>query len=384
MSGNGPTGEMRPSAPEGRTAAEDLILRAEKAIADEEMVVALKLLDAAEAAGAEPDRCAGNRWMTHMLRGDLPAAWCESDAIRRRGAPDPHRFWMGEDLRGKRVILRSLHGFGDAVQMFRFLPRLQAMAAHLIVEVPPRLVELAPFFDGVTEVITWGEGAPAQSPLWDVQLEVMELPYLLRVSTGELAPKHGYLRLPAALRVEVAASMEAKRAASMKAERVPRVGVVWTAGHWNPSRSIAPELLAGLARVEGVEFWSLEHRHGSAANSSFPAQPTDSWRDAAEVGDGILRLAATVEQLDLVITVDTLAAHLAGALGVPCWLLLQHRADWRWMSGRTDSPWYPTLQLYRQRAPGDWAGLLATVAADLKVWAEAWAPAGKAAEPVNC
>ncbi len=333
---------------------EEIILEAERAVAAEDFAAALPLLDEAERLGIEPDRCAGNRWLAYMMCGDLPRAWQQSDAIRRRGAPDPHRFWNGEDLSGKRVILRSLHGFGDAVQMFRFLPRLQAVAAKLIVEVPPRLLELAPCFAGVDEVVTWGEGAPSEPPAWDVQLEVMELPYLLRVSGEDLQPTSGYLRLPPALVTRTAAVLGRRSK--------PRVGVVWAAGHWNPSRSISAELI-GQLNVSGAEFWSLQGR--AAAGHALPDR---NWRDVYECGDGIAALAAAVAGMDLVITVDTLAAHLAGALGVPCWLLLQHRADWRWMSGRTDSPWYPSLRIFRQRAPGNWEGLLAEVRGELEAW----------------
>ena len=343
-------------------AAEALVRKAEAALALGEMEAALALLDRAELAGAEPDRCAGNRWLALMQRGDLLAAWRESDAIRLRGAPDPHRFWQGEDVRGQRVILRCLHGLGDAVQMFRFLPRLRELAAELIVEVPPSLLEIAPCFsglgDGVGEVITWGEQAPARPAVWDVQIEIMEVPYLLRVSCEDLEPKQGYLQLPEKL-------LE-KTARAVGNSHRPRVGLVWTAGAWNPARSIPFELLQDLARIEEVQFWSLQ---GMDERSACPAGPEHPWRDVYEVGDGILPLAATIRHMDLVITVDTLAAHLAGALGVPCWVLLQHRADWRWMSGRADTPWYSTLRLWRQPRPGDWAGLLPAVKTNLSHFA---------------
>ncbi len=337
------------------SSAETLAQRGEAALAEEQLAEALTLLDAAEMAGAEPDRCAGNRWLAYMLSGEFQAAWRESDAIRKRGVPDPHRFWLGEDLRGKRVVVRSLHGFGDAVQMFRFLPRLQAMASQLIVEVPPRLLELAPCFAGMGDVITWGEQAPATSPAWDVQVEVMELPYLLRVEAGELAPRAGYLQLPEAV------CARAERVIGAGPRR--RVGVVWMAGHLNAARSIPFGLIERVTQVGGLELWSLEARHGLAG------APPAGWRDVYECGDGIVALAAVIEGMDLIVTVDTLAAHLAGALGVPCWLLLQHRADWRWMAGRADSPWYPSLRLWRQRAAGDWAGLLERVVAELQRWA---------------
>ncbi len=335
--------------------AETLIAAAEAALAEEDLPATLAWAERAERAGAEPDRCAGNRWMAHMLGGDFEGAWRESDAIRRRGGPDPHRFWQGEDLRGKRVILRSLHGFGDAIQMFRFLPRLQAMVSHLTVEVPPRLAELAPYFDGMGEVITWGEDAPTQAPLWDTQVEIMELPYLLRVQADDLLPRAGYLHLPTALRTE---------AADVVKGPAPRVGVVWTAGHWNPTRSVPFDLLQNLPCLKGLTFWSLEGRHGREAEPALP----QGWRDVYELGSGLLRLAAMIEAMDLVITVDTLAAHLAGTLGVPCWLMLQHRADWRWMSRRADSPWYPSLRLWRQQRPGDWPGLLRQIGDALVGW----------------
>ena len=130
----------------------------------------------------------GGRWTAHMLTGNFAAAWRESDTIRAGGAPDPHRFWAGENLRGRRVMLRCLHGYGDAVQFLRYAPRLQRTASRLTVEVPPAMMEIARYFCGVDDVITWGVDAPARAPSWDVQVEVMELPYLFR--TGSLRTAH--------------------------------------------------------------------------------------------------------------------------------------------------------------------------------------------------
>ncbi len=324
---------------------------ADSALAAERIGEALRLFDLAEPEVADPDRCAGGRWMAHMLAGNLQAAWGESDAIRRRGAPDPHRFWNGEDLRKQRLMLRSLHGFGDAVQMFRFLPRLKERVAELIVEVPPRLVELASSFEGMGQVITWGQGAPAAPPEWDVQMEVMELPYALRVSLADLEPCQGYLRLPEQERERVRETLGPTRR--------PRVGLVWCAGVWNPSRSLPFEELEPLLATEGLEFWSLQGEpEREAWRSTYQGC---SCRDVYSCGDGLLALAAVIERMDLVVTVDTLAAHLAGALGVPCWVLLQHRADWRWMCGRSDSPWYPRLRLLRQPEERNWAAVVQQV-----------------------
>ena len=182
--------------------------------------------DRAEAMGADPDGCSAARWMAAMLRGDFAAAWRESDLIRQRGGDDPHRFWMGEDPRGRRVMVRCLHGFGDAIQFLRYVPRLRAMAAHVIVEVAPRMVELAPMLDGVDEVVTWGSGAPASPPMWEVQVEVMELPYLFRTTSEELPVAVEYLRVP---REDVEEAAKAMGETSLL-----RVGVVWS----RPGRGI--------------------------------------------------------------------------------------------------------------------------------------------------
>ena len=333
---------------------------AERALADGHFAEAVRLFDGAEPHVVDRDRCAGGRWMAHMMRGDFEAAWRESDSVRKRGRPDPHRFWNGEAFAGKRVMLRSLHGFGDAVQMLRFLPRLTAQASGVVLEVAPRLVSLARCFAGTQEVITWGEGAPVRQPAWDVQLEVTELPYALRVNTGELEPKQGYLCLPEEER--------ARACEVVSTSARPRVGLVWSAGEWNPTRSVPFAMLERKLLVAGdVSFWSLQ---GEPERSAWQGRGEHArCFDSFLCGDGLVPMAAVVEQMDLVITVDTLAAHLAGALGVPCWLLLQHHADWRWMAAREDTPWYPSLRLWRRRAEGDWSELLGRVGDALRRWA---------------
>lgn len=309
----------------------------------------------AEAMGADADRCASGRWFCAMLGGDFSAAWRESDSIRARDTFDPHRFWSGEPLSGKRVIVRCLHGFGDAVQMLRYAPWLSELAAEVTFEVPPRLVLLASHFPGVRQVIDWEQPAPT----WDVQVEVMELPYIFRTDIADLPVAETYLRLPDPLIKQTGRRMGDSS--------VPRIGVVWAAGEWSPERSIPLRLLEPLFHRTEAEFWSLQG--GPAAREAGALIESGIMRDATEVcGDGLLALAATVADLDLVITVDTLAAHLAGALGRPVWLLLRYSADWRWMTARNDTPWYPNMRLFRQPAPGDWDGAVTGVGDALRAW----------------
>ncbi len=328
---------------------------AERLLEERQLLEAMAAFDLAEEMGADPDGCSAARWTASMLCGDFEAAWCESDAIRRRGGADPHRFWMGEDLRGKRVIVRCLHGFGDAIQFLRYLPWLRAVAKHVVVEVPPQMLTLAPLLDGLDDVVTWGKGAPAIAPEWDVQVEIMELPYLFRTTQAELPLAAEYLRVPWG---------EVKKAERlMAATRIPKVGVVWASGEWNPARSMPIEHVEQIVQTGCAEFWSLQG--GSARADAMKLVEGGALCDAAVCGEGLRNLAAVIANLDLVITVDTLAAHLAGAMGKPVWVMLQHAADWRWMTDRCDSPWYPEMRLFRQTTEGDWGSVIEKVQAGL-------------------
>ena len=324
-------------------------MNAQERLAEAELLLEARNLPPARAAfadaqrcGADPNHCAGSLWLTDMLAGDFETAWRQSDALRQRSAPDPHRFWNGKEIQGKRVIVRCLHGFGDAVQMLRYAPQLMRLAAHVTFEVPPRLVTLAGCLAGVDHVVTWGEQAPANPPKWDIQVEIMELPYLFRTTLADLPVAERYLQLsPALLR---------KADIEMGGRTKPRIGVVCSSGTWNPARDLPVHLVEPmLEQHPELEFWSLEIN--PEAICTLRHQPSIT-------GEGILPLAATIMNLDLVITVDTLAAHLAGALGRPAWLLLRYAADWRWLHLRTDSPWYPTIELFRQSAPGDWRSVV--------------------------
>ena len=152
----------------------------------------------------------------------------------------------------------------------------------------------------------------------------------------------------------------------MQNSDLPRVGLVWAAGEWNPSRSIPFELFRNLRFEMECEFWNLQ---GGPSHGEWTSPFTHS-RDIAEIGDGLLNLACVIRELDLVITIDTLAAHLAGALGTPAWLLLQFAADWRWLAAGKTSPWYPSLRIFRQSSPGNWPDLIHLVHQELRTWTQ--------------
>ena len=351
--------------PATRPIAEECLRRAVMLLNDRKLAEAATLLQEAERAGADADECASAQWYLAMLRGEFADAWHASDGIRARRRPDPHRFWNGESLRGQRVMIRCLHGFGDAVQMLRLLPLVRAMAVHVTVQVAPAFVPLARCLPGANDVITWEESGPhAAEPRWDVQVEVMELPYVLRLELAQLPYRTSYLRLPAEALREAECAL--RGVGKLPDSAGKKAGLVWAAGSWNPSRSVPvtyfTELLRDASAAE-IEFWSLQ---GPGASAEAAGLFEDGvLRDGSKATEGVVALAATVAAMNLVITVDTFAAHMAGALGVPVWVLLEERADWRWMVDREDSPWYPSMRLFRCSAGRGLAELLRRVRKEL-------------------
>ena len=299
--------------------------------------------------------------MAAMRNGDLAAAWAVSDAVLAARDPatrdDPllpyHRRWVwdGRPYAGRRVLVRCYHGLGDTIQFVRFLPLLRTRVRSLSVEVQPELLPLLAGLPGQDQLIPFRLHAP--HPPSDCDLELMELPYALRLAPEALSPRVPYLAVPPA---RVAAAKAGIGQAGIS------VGLCWRAGDWDCERSVSLRLLAPIVAVPGARLVSLQR--GPAADEALApyAPPFVNPHDRSL---DVLDAAALIAALDLVVTVDTMVAHLAGALGRPTWLLLKAAPDWRWMNGRTDCPWYPTIRPYRQTIQGDWREPLADVAGDL-------------------
>ncbi len=334
--------------------AADALAHAQALLAARSVPKALAAFHSAEGAGADPDTCAAGRWECLMLLGDYEAAWKTSDAIdaHHKGRHDafdghsagPQRFWTGESLRGKQVMLRCLHGFGDALQFIRFAPQICAAAASLCVEANPEIVPLLRACRGVEQVIPWGPLAPAQPPAWDAQIEIMELPRIVRATIADL-PVPPYLD-GASLHTEDETIRRLKVRSQTQTAR-PRIGFSWRSSNWNPLRSVPfPTLARSLAAVRNCHWYSLQ-QEGQPELEAFPHAQNIEAADLAI-------LAMRIAQLDAILTVDGVLAHLAGALGLPVLLLLPHAADWRWGLADT-TPWYPRMRLFRQQTPGDWS-----------------------------
>lgn len=312
-------------------------------------------------------------WMSHMLRGDFESAWRLADRdrdLRRRAGTDttiwPRHLrpvWDGSPLTGRRVLVRCWHGLGDTIQFVRYVPLLARRCAALCVEAQPELLPLLRSLSGIDRVVPLaGDRECERSDLGcEAEIEVGELPHAFRTSLETIPAEIPYLRPDPA-----DAAAAAGRLAHLPPG--PRIGLVWAAGPWKPERSVPLAALAPLAAIDGVSFVNLqggeEYRRwrllASRGEREGPAMADPRTADAAAAA------AAAIAGLDLVIAVDTMAAHLAGALGVRVWLLLHFAADWRWLAERDDSPWYPTMRLYRQPRPGTWDGVVAAVAAALR------------------
>ena len=275
-----------------------------------------------------------------MRRGDFAAAWRVSDEIIAARPPGErcwhlprHEQWVwdGRPLAGRAVLVRCYHGLGDTIQFARFLPMLASIARETIVWAQPPLLGLLARLPRVGRLLPLHDGTPAVD--YHVDIEIMELAHALRVDAGCLPACVPYFDVPAAARPSGSFA----------------VGVLAQAGDWDPRRSLPADLLARLAQSGDVSLFNLQ------LEPPLAGMPDLSTPDLVD-------LAARVRALDLVITPDTMLAHLAGALGVNTWTLLHADADWRWMGpGRTDSPWYPSMRLFRQPQPGDWPAVFVQV-----------------------
>lgn len=287
-----------------------------------------------------------------MRAGDFAQAWAVSDEVmrRRRGESCQHLprhfqwVWDGEPLEGKRVLIRCYHGLGDTIQFIRYAPLVRRIATKLIVWAQPELVPLLRSISAIDEILPLHNGAPGVE--FDADVESMELPHVFRSTVNNLPAAVPYLHVT---------PVELPHDGNL------HVGIVWKCGDWAPERSVDVDLLAPLASVPGVTLHVLQRGSGLAE------RPRDFGVDSGS--DDLLTAARTIAALDLIISIDSMPAHLAGALGVPTWTLLQSPADWRWMDGRSNSPWYPTMRLFRQRRAGAWAEVVGEVVQALERFA---------------
>jgi hypothetical protein len=293
----------------------------------------------------------------HLLRGEFATGWDDYEArlqlpelaVRFQSIKQPR--WDGSKIDGKLLVVEE-QGLGDTLQFLRFIPRLATMTGGVVLLVSPTLRRLIPECPGV-EFYTEGQPLPrcaAWTPL-------LSIPRALKLGLESFGMQQPYLTLPPVVQ---------EKWASRLAAPAFKVGLVWagSAGHKRDrERSIAPSTLEPVLRIPGLKFFSLQKVHAPGALETIrrfaPIEDLSmELTDMAETG-------AVARAMDLVISVDTSVAHLSGALGMPVWTLVAYSPDWRWLLDRTDNPWYPTLTLFRQPAPGEWRSAIDNVATAL-------------------
>lgn len=311
-----------------------------------------------------------DRALNLLMAGDLARGFAEYEVRWKLPQNSPPNIaaseWTGEALDGKTILLWSEQGFGDTLQFVRYAPLVKALGAgQVVLLAQPALVRLLAGAPGLDSVVT--EGAP--HPRFDCHAALLSLPRLFGTTLETIPAECPYLKVPAGAEARLRRPDRARLA----------VGICWAGkpSHKNDlNRSTGIEPFLALMDEPDIAFYSLQK--GPRAADLVSTGVAALVEDLSGRIDDFADTARFIQQLDLVITVDTAVAHLAGALGIPVWVAIPAAIDWRWMRGRSDSPWYPSMRLFRQPRAGDWSAPFAEMKAALALTRR-----GAAAAPRN-
>jgi tetratricopeptide (TPR) repeat protein len=282
-----------------------------------------------------------SRWQTDPLKG------------KKFNSHVP--LWLGEEqLCGKTILLWAEQGFGDAIQFLRYVPLVAQMAGHVIVRVSAVLKSLTGTLQCPVSIVTPREPLPFH----DFQCPLMSLPLAFGTTLESIPADIPYLGADF--------DMTEKWQKLLGPRDKPRIGIVWAGRQHEPlnrTRDIPLEALQPLANL-GVEIISLQKQIPEKDRQVLESMP--HVRNLGETLVDFADTAALIENLDMVVSTDTAVAHLAGALGKPVWIMLRYSGEWRWLRDRSDSPWYPTARIFRQKVHGDWAGVVGEITRQLQ------------------
>jgi len=293
-----------------------------------------------------------------LMFGDLPLGWRQYEArLQIPGLVGPLRQfsqprWGGESFAGKTLLLHFEQGQGDTMMFIRFAPLVKALGGRVIVETQESVAGVIATCTGIDEVIPYGRPLP----FFDLQVHLLSLPAIFETDLNSIPAEIPYLDVPSHV-----PNQDAIARVLAPTKGMVRIGLVWAGSATNfydEHRSIPATSFKALAKVPGVVWHSFQP--GLKGEPPFP--------NIVPLGPLLSNFSDTayaLSAMDLVITVDTAVAHLAGALGIPTLLLVASLPDWRWLMGRQDSPWYPTLRIYRQIIHGDWRTVMEQVVCDL-------------------
>jgi len=291
--------------------------------------------------------CFEEGWQEYEYRLKLHETICRKDL--------PFPLWNGEAIQGKRLLLHQEQGIGDTIQFVRYIPMIQEKGGKVFLQCQPELKALLSSLEGCEGVLSFEDELPA----CDYHCPLLSLPRIFKTDLPHIPARIPYLFADPT-------KVERWRRRLLREGEGKRIGLVWAGrpehAH-DHNRSLSLHRFSPLFRVAGIAWFSLQK--GEAVRQLDDFAEKDRIQDyTGELAD-FSDTAALIENLDLVITVDTSVAHLAGALGRPVWTLIHFSSDWRWLLDREDSPWYPTMRLFRQTRYGDWDGVIERVAEEL-------------------
>jgi hypothetical protein len=250
--------------------------------------------------------------------------------------------WDGAHAPGRHLLLWAEQGIGDAIQFLRYVRAAAARTGRITICCHRELLELAREVEGVDAAKAFGEPLPG----FEIHAPLMSLPHLLNVTDPAASWQGAYLHAPPG-------------GAAGGAPGPGRIGLVWSGNPEftdNTRRACPPEMLRPLVELPGPVFYALQK--GAAAESAGRSALGDRVQDLSPGLSDFADTARAISRLDLVVTVDTAVAHLAGAMAKPVWVMLHHAPDWRWQGAGESTAWYPTMRLFRQKAPGDWPSVI--------------------------
>jgi tetratricopeptide (TPR) repeat protein len=306
----------------------------------------------------KPELAQWNESLVLLLLGHFEEGWRKYEGRWHVADHDPPRADARvpklAEVSGQRILLTSEQGHGDMIQFSRYAPLLARLGAQVSLQVYSEQKTLMQALQGVDRIVAVGD----EEPRADIVTPLLSMPLVFGTVLDSIPAEVPYLRAP-----QTALEAWWQR---LGPRTRPRVGLAWWGVQHIPKRSLSVGALLPLLSQADLEFHALQKEIPPQQREWLAAHPlmtdhSDELRDFADT-------AALISHLDLVVTIDTSVAHLAGALGKPVWIMLHHSADWRWLLDRDDSPWYPTARLFRQRMRGDWDGVVAEAADALAAW----------------
>jgi tetratricopeptide (TPR) repeat protein len=315
-----------------------------------------------KAVALEPEGAYGiiNRGICRLLLGRYLEGWADYElrwgTERFHGVPPAFANWHGEDLKGRRLLVFSEQGLGDTIQFSRYLPLLARRGCRVTFLTDTRLLGLLRSLANEIEICD----ACTSERTFDFQCALMSLPHRFGTDLTSIPSAVPYLR---------AEGDRIDHWRTQIGEHGFKIGIIWQGSpSHHQERSVLLGVFFPLAKIPGVRLISLQRQQGIQQLAYVPANVKIETLGAAFVDshDAFADTAAVISNLDLVITIDTSIAHLSAALGKLTWITLSYIADWRWLLDREDSPWYPTVRLFRQKRPNDWASAFSSIESELR------------------